>query len=80
MAYDMQHVTEREYCCSWFQNFQCPDNHMEGHPAEMSISHPMQGPNAVWTEKECASTLLQHLQLGFELDLYAPEEFCMLFW
>lgn len=24
--------------------------------------------------------LLQQLQLGFELDLYAPEEYCMLFW
>lgn len=24
--------------------------------------------------------LLQHLQLGFELDVYAPEEYCMLFW
>ena len=24
--------------------------------------------------------LLQHLQLGSELDVYAPEEYCMLFW
>ena len=24
--------------------------------------------------------LLQHLVLGFELDLYAPEEFCMMYW
>ena len=23
---------------------------------------------------------LQHLVLGFELELYAPEEFCMMYW
>lgn len=39
-----------------------------------------QGPCGCWVEKECASMLLQHLQLGFELDVYAPEEYCMLFW
>jgi hypothetical protein len=40
----------------------------------------VQGPCGCWVEKECASMLLQHLQLGFELDVYAPEEYCMLFW
>ena len=39
-----------------------------------------QGPLMCWVEKECAHMLLQHLVLGFELELYAPEEFCMMFW
>ncbi|CAL8468026.1 g7565 [Coccomyxa elongata] len=46
---------------------------------QMKGSDP-QGPCGCWVEKECASMLLQHLQLGFELDVYAPEEYCMLFW
>jgi len=39
----------------------------------------MQGPCAAWVEKGCAAVLLQHF-LGFELDLYQPKEFCMLYW
>ncbi|CAL5223000.1 g5447 [Coccomyxa viridis] len=39
-----------------------------------------QGPLGCWVERECAHMLLQHLVLGFELELYAPEEFCMMFW
>lgn len=40
----------------------------------------MQGPCAAWVEKGCAAVLLQHFLLGFELDLYQPKEFCMLYW
>ena len=43
-------------------------------------SERAQGPLMCWVEKECAHMLLQHLVLGFELELYAPEEFCMMFW
>ena len=49
-------------------------------PAVTSPKPSVQGPNACWVEKECCSVLLQHLQLGFELGLYCPEELCMLFW
>ena len=34
----------------------------------------------MWVEKECCQELLQHLLLGFELDCYLPNEFCMLYW
>jgi len=40
----------------------------------------MQGPCAAWVEKGCAAVLLQHFLLGFDLDLYQPKEFCMLYW
>jgi hypothetical protein len=40
----------------------------------------LQGPLATWAEKESAKVLLQHLLLGFELDVYAPHEYCYLFW
>jgi hypothetical protein len=40
----------------------------------------MQGPCAAWVEKGCAAVLLQHFLLGFELDLYQPKEFCMIYW
>lgn len=40
----------------------------------------MQGPCAAWVEKGCAAVLLQHFLLGFEMDLYQPKEFCMLYW
>ena len=39
-----------------------------------------QGPCALWVEKSCAAVLLQHFLMGFELDLYQPKEFCMLYW
>lgn len=43
-------------------------------------AHVLQGPCASWVEKSCAAVLLQHFLMGFELDLYQPKEFCMLYW
>ena len=40
----------------------------------------MQGPLSAWVEKECAGVLLQHLLQGFPLNVYAPQEFCMIYW
>jgi hypothetical protein len=55
-------------------------HHMQDGRLVLIARDNLQGPNATWVEKECAGVLLQHLTMGFELDLYAPEEFCMLFW
>eukprot|EP00884_Botryococcus_braunii_P020280 jgi/Botrbrau1/6936/Bobra.0215s0015.1 len=38
------------------------------------------GPLTTWVEKESAKLLLQHLLLGFELEVYAPQEYSYLFW
>lgn len=35
------------------------------------------GPISTWTEVESARVMLCHLQLGWELELYLPHEFCM---
>ena len=39
-----------------------------------------QGPAATWAEREAACCALLHLQLGFPLDLYAPNEHIQLYW
>ncbi|KAL3159878.1 hypothetical protein ABBQ38_010276 [Trebouxia sp. C0009 RCD-2024] len=51
-------------------------------PPEHQADHPEEalGPCASWVEKSCAAVLLQHFLMGFELDLYQPKEFCMLYW
>ena len=38
------------------------------------------GPLATWVEKETASCMAQHLLMGFELDLYEPKEYTMIWW
>lgn len=50
-------------------------------PADQ-VDHPEEalGPCASWVEKSCSAVLLQHFMLGFELSLYQPKEFCMLYW
>ena len=48
--------------------------------AETIAQHGMQGPCTTWVEKTCAGVMLQHFLLGFELDLYQPKEYCMLYW
>ena len=40
----------------------------------------VQGPCAAWVERSCTAVLLQHFLLGFELELYQPKDFCMLYW
>ncbi len=39
-----------------------------------------QGPLGTWVEVETAGVMLQHLTLGCVLQLYAPREFCTLYW
>ncbi|KAK9840241.1 hypothetical protein WJX74_006074 [Apatococcus lobatus] len=39
-----------------------------------------QGPLATWVERETALMMLQHLLLGFELELYQRNELCMIYW
>lgn len=40
----------------------------------------VQGPLATWVERETALMMLQHLLLGFELELYQRCELCMIYW
>jgi len=47
-----------------------------GNPALSGIS----GPISTWVEVEAARAMLSHLLLGWELELYAPREFCMIYW
>eukprot|EP00955_Chlamydomonas_euryale_P106832 365730-Chlamydomonas_euryale.AAC.1 len=47
---------------------------------ETEDGHPIQGPLATWVERETAGCMLQHLLLGFELDLYEPKEYVMIYW
>ncbi|KAG2449911.1 hypothetical protein HYH02_000017 [Chlamydomonas schloesseri] len=39
-----------------------------------------QGPFSTWVEYETAATMLHHLLMGFELDLYEPREYDMIVW
>lgn len=50
-------------------------------PAEQA-DHPEEalGPCSSWVEKGCSAVLLQHFLMGFELNLYQPKEFCMIYW
>eukprot|EP00873_Tetraselmis_striata_P039188 jgi/Tetstr1/459452/TSEL_004820.t1 len=54
--------------CSW-----PPDGLPDGHGA-------VDGPIATWVEVQAARVMLEHLQLGWELELYTPHEYCMIFW
>ena len=38
------------------------------------------GPLATWVERETAGCMIQHLLMGFELDLYEPKEYTMIYW
>jgi len=44
------------------------------------IASCAQGPLGTWVEIETASAMLQHLLLGCAQQLYAPREFCSLYW
>lgn len=39
-----------------------------------------QGPVATWVEREACTTMLAHLMLGFQLDLYQPYEYRSVYW
>ncbi|KAG2429008.1 hypothetical protein HXX76_011251 [Chlamydomonas incerta] len=39
-----------------------------------------QGPFSTWVEYETAATMLHHLLMGFELELYEPREYDMIVW
>ena len=38
------------------------------------------GPLATWVERETAGCMVQHLLMGFELELYEPKEYTMIYW
>lgn len=39
-----------------------------------------QGPLATWVEAETAGVMARHLLMGFELQLYEPVDYAMLYW
>lgn len=39
-----------------------------------------QGPLATWIERETSESMVHHLLMGFELNLYQPCEYAMIFW
>ena len=41
---------------------------------------PVGGPVTAWVEQEAAKTMVAHLMLGLQLDVYAPHEFCGVYW
>lgn len=66
----------------WFQDWLHHRSSWQWQPPPEQADHPEEalGPCAAWVEKGCAAVLLQHFLLGFELDLYQPKEFCMIYW
>lgn len=44
------------------------------------LSLALQGPLGTWVERESCYSMLAHLLLGFELEMYEPEEYGMLYW
>lgn len=50
-------------------------------PPYTSLHAPTeQGPFSTWVEYETAATMLHHLLMGFELELYEPREYDMIVW
>ncbi len=39
-----------------------------------------QGPLGTWVEHETSANMLAHLLLGFELQMYEPKEYAMVYW
>jgi len=39
-----------------------------------------QGPLATWVETETAWVLVRHLLMGYELQLYEPVDYTMIYW
>lgn len=42
--------------------------------------YPLAGPVTAWVESISSWTMAAHLSLGIQLDLYAPHEFCAVYW
>jgi hypothetical protein len=40
----------------------------------------LQGPLATWVESETAWVMVRHLLMGFELQLYEPADYTMIYW
>jgi hypothetical protein len=40
----------------------------------------LQGPLATWVESETAWVMSRHLLMGFELQLYEPADYTMIYW
>lgn len=40
----------------------------------------LQGPLATWVESETAWVMVVHLLMGFELQLYEPADYTMIYW
>ena len=40
----------------------------------------LQGMLAAWVERDAAEVQVHTLLLGFETDVYAPPDYCMIFW
>jgi hypothetical protein len=45
-----------------------------------SENNPLAGPVTAWVESEAAKTMGAHIMLGFQLDLYYPYEYCVMYW
>ncbi|KAH7619000.1 putative N-alpha-acetyltransferase 35, NatC auxiliary subunit [Nannochloris sp. 'desiccata'] len=43
-------------------------------------NNPLAGPVTAWVESEAAKTMGAHIMLGFQLDLYYPYEYCVMYW
>ena len=41
---------------------------------------PTGGPVITWVEKEAAGTMIAHIMMGMQLDLYAPYEYSAVYW
>ncbi|KAL6751497.1 Mak10 subunit, NatC N-terminal acetyltransferase-domain-containing protein [Haematococcus lacustris] len=51
-----------------------------GPPDTVSGAPDPQGVLATWVESETALSQYSHLLLGFKLDLYSVQEYCLIFW
>ncbi|GAX76015.1 hypothetical protein CEUSTIGMA_g3458.t1 [Chlamydomonas eustigma] len=49
-------------------------------PQETISGMPPPGPLGTWVERETAGSMLQHLLMGFQLELYEAKEYIMMYW
>ncbi|PNH08064.1 N-alpha-acetyltransferase, 35 NatC auxiliary subunit [Tetrabaena socialis] len=49
-------------------------------PLDGASADDGQGPLGTWVEYETCATMLHHLLMGFELELYEPHEYDMIYW
>eukprot|EP00898_Chlorokybus_atmophyticus_P008315 jgi/Chlat1/8485/Chrsp80S07932 len=65
---DASHVEQDTDCCEWLRSNSTAAEGLR----ERALSS--------WTLQGAVHSLLYHLSLGFELDLYAPADLCMVYW